>query len=404
MSPSNERRRMLQEQRLKHRLEIQSRQIEKVLDRHDMPAQVSGGYVAPRSISYDLQSHLATGWERLRDLTSELKVALGVPDVMVSREGGRLRLEVGRTDEPPVSLLDLLAMNPDVPPLTATLGLSENGRPVLLRFDAQNAPHVLLSGAAGAGKTVLLRTMILSLALTNRRSRAQLLVIDPQVDDRQPDVQALEPLNFLPHMLTDVVYEMETAVEALNFLVGEVAYRADKEVLSPAMIVLIDRAAALLETGGAPVMDAITHLAQRGHRAGVHLILSTQRPGAAVFDAVLRGSLPVRVVGKVNDAATARAAAGLPDTEAENFLGKGDFVLVTGQKQRYFQAALVGDYDLHMCLQQLRRPNTPALLAHPYLIRPHLVDEAVDKGGQKRPFAFSESDDWPLDNEDQANK
>ena len=169
--------------RLQHQLELQSQQIERFLSHHQLSANITGGAVQPRSIRFDLVTPLTQGWERLRDLTHELKTALNVPDVRLSAEDGQLRLHIVRPEEPPVALLDLLPLLPDLPPVTAVLGLAEDGRPILLDFDNPDVTHVLAAGMTGAGKTMLLRTMALSLALKNRQSQLQLLVIDPETAD-----------------------------------------------------------------------------------------------------------------------------------------------------------------------------------------------------------------------------
>jgi len=376
MAISRERRRMLQEQRLKHRYEIQSRQIERVFARHQLPAEVNGGVAGQRSIRFDLQTQLVTGWDRLRDLAGELKSALGVPDVAFSRRDGRWQLDVAFKEDPPVALLDLLVGLPDLPPLTAALGLSEDGRPILLQFDAKDMTHILLSGSRGAGKTSLIRTMAASLALTNRQSNVQLIIMEPQTGGASPAYTELEPLNFLPHMLTSVIYDERTAVETLNFLVNEMSYREESSVLVPNLIVFIDQAAAFMESGGPTVVDMITPLVQRGEKVGIHLILSTEQPDAEVFDANMRANLPVRVVGRTANRRAARDATGLEHSGAENLLGSGDFIAVTNGRMIGFQAAYIGDYDLHMSLTQLRRPPTPTLMAHPHFIRPNLHDHS----------------------------
>ncbi|MBK6328542.1 MAG: DNA translocase FtsK [Chloroflexi bacterium] len=375
---------MLQKQRLQHRIEIQSRQIERVFARHEMAAEVTGGVVGPRAYRYELQAMLTTGWDRLRDAAGDLKTALGVPDVAIRRADGRWQLDVAYKEEPPVALLDVLAMTPQIEPLTAVLGLSEDGRPVLVQFDARGMTHMMVSGMPGAGKTSLIRTIALSLALTNRQSNVQLLVIDPQIGASAPAYTELEPLNYLPHMLTSVIYDVETAADALNFLVNEMAYREETGAAVPNVVVIIDQAAALMEVGGAPIGDAITQLVQHGETVGIHLILSMDEPGAAAIDTILRANLPVRVVGKSADRQAARDAAGRDGSGAENLYGRGDFVAVANGNLVNFQAAYVGNEDLHMSVSQLLRPPMPTLMAHPYLIRPHLdavsVEEIADDG------------------------
>jgi DNA segregation ATPase FtsK/SpoIIIE, S-DNA-T family len=386
MTETIERRRRLQEARLRHRLAIQSRQIERTLAQQGAPAEVTGGWVDPAAVRYDVQGPLAQGWERVRSLTADLKTALGVPDVTVSRENGRFLLTVSRTTEPPVSLLDLLTMTPDVPPVTAVMGLSDNGRPVLLRFSARETTHMLLTGMPGAGKSALLRTMALSLALHNRQSQLQLLIIDPQIDEPSPGRAYLDPLNYLPHLITSVLYDMEAAANALQFLAGEVEYREENAATQPALVVLIDKADTFMEAGGAPVVEAITRLLQRGEKAGIHLVLSARQPDAAVFSAMLKAKLAVRVAGKLPDVQAARAATGHPASGADQLRGMGDFVAVTGQTTTYFQAAYVGDYDFHLSLQQLHRAPECVLLAQPYFSRPKIEpltpQESLFQAGQ----------------------
>jgi hypothetical protein len=101
----------LQERRLQHQLEMQSMQIEHVFNQHQMEAHIAGGTVKPRSISFHLQTQLATGLERLKTLTDDLMQTLGVP-VSLSREDGEFRLDVSQRSEPPVSLLDLMSLLP----------------------------------------------------------------------------------------------------------------------------------------------------------------------------------------------------------------------------------------------------------------------------------------------------
>ncbi|MCZ7674060.1 MAG: hypothetical protein M5U34_46510 [Chloroflexi bacterium] len=81
-----------------------------------------GGKVAAQTIQFDLQAQLSQGWDRIRELTTDLRQALGVPQISVTRENGRLQIAVARSEEAPVTLLDVLAMKEDIAPETAVLG------------------------------------------------------------------------------------------------------------------------------------------------------------------------------------------------------------------------------------------------------------------------------------------
>lgn len=376
-----------QKRRLQHQLEIQSLQIEQVFTRHEVEAQVAGGVVQAKTIRFNLQT-LADGFERLRELKQELIAALRVPDVHLTRENGQWEVHVTRQNEPPVGLLELMALVPHLPPVTAVLGLAEEGNPILLNFADKQVTHVLVSGLSGAGKTALLRTMAISLGLNNRQSQLQMLVLDMETGSNAISQTALQPLNYLPHMLSSVVQEREHALEVLAFLTSEIAYRSQQNVITPTIVVYVDKIAALLEMGGATAVEAITQILQKGAKVGIHLILSTQRPHAPVLGNLLKSHISVRLIGKVQDEREARAASGLSGTQAEFLLGQGDFLAVTQQGVTHFQSAYMGDYDLHLCLEELHRRRPPSLVAQPYHIRPSVPsdslppDEVTDETGQ----------------------
>ncbi|RMH00652.1 MAG: hypothetical protein D6706_03415 [Chloroflexi bacterium] len=370
MSNVEERRRFLQEARLQHQLEIQSRQIESVFTRHNLDVQIAGGRVEPRTIRFDLRTYVAEGLDRLTALAQELRGVLRVP-VHIERENGMWRVRVSRDVEPPVSLLDMLAIWSDVPPQTAVLGLSNAGEPIFLPLDG-TVSHVLIAGSAEAGKTTLLRTIAVSLAMLNRQSRLQLAIIGPESDISPDAYGILEPLNYLPHIVNPVVYRTEEAADLLNGLVSELDYRQEQRIKHPAIVVLVDRVAALLENGGEPVREPLTYLVQHGIKAGIYLVMTARRANNESLPSWIDAHVSLRITGRVDTPEEAYAATGLPDSQAEYLLGQGDFLAVSGDMLTYFQGAFVSDSDLHMCITELQRRRARVLLAQPVSIRPHL--------------------------------
>ncbi len=373
-----DKRRVQQEQRIKHQLEIQSRQIEQVMERHEMTAQVAGGTVRSRQVSFDLQTPVKAGLDRLRTLTDELITALRATDVRVSKEDGVWRLHVTRAEEPPVGLLDLMSVIEEVPPVTAVLGLAEDGSPILLDFSTPEITHVLISGTTAAGKTSLLKTIAVSLACQNRQSQLQLLILGN-------DLVELKPLSYLPHVLAPVIHQPEAATEALHSLAKEMAYRLEQQVATPTIIVCMDDADVLLEAGGKELGESVTRLAQRGDKAGIHLILSTRQPGDTAFSSLLKANLPLRLVGQTEDAPEAQIATGIQGTQAEYLLGQGDFLAVVGEETTHFQVAFLSDYDVHLLVEKLQRQKQPALLAQPFALPTALAGDGVDD----RSFSFN---------------
>ncbi|HIP99208.1 TPA: DNA translocase FtsK, partial [Candidatus Bipolaricaulota bacterium] len=162
-------------------LEYQADRIEAVLAQHKVPGRVTGGTVTPRWIRFQVVPAMGARISTIKNLSEELAVALEAPNVRVARRGAAVAVEVPRDDPRPVLLLPLLRGLRNVPPVTVVLGLDDGGVPLLLRLPAPDVAHVLVAGTTGSGKTALLRTMVLSLALRHPRpGELALVLIDPK--------------------------------------------------------------------------------------------------------------------------------------------------------------------------------------------------------------------------------
>jgi DNA segregation ATPase FtsK/SpoIIIE, S-DNA-T family len=319
-------------------LNFQSDRIEHVLASHKVPVRVHGGTVSPRWIRFHLTPALGARIATVRNLSEELALALGAADVRVAREGESLAVEVPRPDAEPVRLLPLMRSVGGVPPLTACLGLAEDGRPLMIRLPSPEVAHVLVAGATGSGKTDLMRAILISLALNNRQSKLQIALIDPKT-------RGLGPLAALPHTVDDLAVDALSARNLLEKLVAEMERRDREGVSSPRIVVAVDELYDLLAIGGKEVEIALVRLAQRGREAGLHLVCGVQKPSAAAIGGMLKANFPVRLVGKVTSAEDARTAAGVSGTGAEKLLGRGDFLAVASGQVIRFQAAWVPPRD-----------------------------------------------------------
>ncbi len=314
-------------------LNEQADRIEAVLAAHRVPARVSGGDVSPRWVRFEVQTPLGAKVAAVQALKEELALALGAPSVRVDRQGGALAVEVPRPDPQPVPLRPLLArLGERLPPLTAVLGVTADGRPLLLRLPSPEVAHVLVAGTTGSGKTELLRTLALSLALSNRQAELQLLCIDPKG-------HGLGPLVRLPHALAGVVRDGAQAVRVLEWLAGELVRRERDGHSRPRLLVLIDELAEVLSTGGKAAEEPLVRLAARGREAGLHVVAGTQKPASTLMSGLLKANFPVRLVGRVASADDARVASGVKACGAEKLLGRGDFLAIAAGGVTRFQAA-----------------------------------------------------------------
>jgi len=323
-------------------VEFQSDRIEAVLASHKIPVRVHGGVIAPGWVRFHFTAGPAAKINKIKSLTEEIAMALGAATVRIARDGDTLAIEIPRSDPEPIHLLPLLrkvVSAYSMSPVTACLGVAQDGRPLLLRVPSPDVAHMLVAGATGSGKTELMRAILLSLAATNRRHKLQFALIDPKS-------RGFGPLAFLPHLMAPIATNVRSAVELLQRLVAEMDRRDSLRISSPHIVIAVDEVVDLIMTGGKAVEDALVRLAQRGREAGLHLVLGAQKPSSALLGPNLKANLPVRLVGRVGSVEDARVATGVSGSGAEKLSGQGDFIAVSGGEVIHFQAAFVSGEDL----------------------------------------------------------
>lgn len=329
-------------------LEYQADQIEIVLHTHKVPAWVTGGVVTPRWVRYQVRPELGAKISRIAGLAEELALRLGVDQVRVRRQGAIVHIEVPREDAQTVKLLSLCRHLAEIPRQSALLGLDEDGKSLFLRLTSPEVGHVLVAGTTGSGKTALVRSMALSLAMHNRLGEIQMILIDPKGT-------GFLPLAGVPHLLRPAVQEVHEAIFLLGELVEEMVRRDRDGIAEPRVVVFIDELADLMDEqqGGRAMLRLMTRLTQRGRSAGIHLVACTQKPLAASIGSLVKSNFPVRLVGSVASADDARVAAGLPGTEAEKLLGRGDFLLIAKGQVIRFQAAYATEREIKTVVERL---------------------------------------------------
>jgi len=411
---------------MRQKLEFQADRIEAVLALHKVPAHVTGGTVTPRWVRFQVLPALGARISRIKGLSEELAAALDTPNCRVNRCGAAVMVEVPRDHPQPVRLLPLYHQltnpqsairNPQspIPPLTAILGLAEDGAPLLIRLPSPDVAHILVAGTTGSGKTVLLQAIILSLALSNPApspsqgegwgegkppspsqgegwgegkppSPSQgegwgeglaLVLIDPKG-------HAFSLFEGLPHLARPVIRDVAEATEALQSLVRLMERRPLCQGGLPHVVVVIDELADLMMTGGQPVQWALTRLTQRGREAGIHVVAATQKPTAAVLGPLVKANFPVRLVGHVTCIEDARTATGWSGTGAERLMGRGDFLAVAEGRVVRFQVAHVSAEEIREAVTRLARggscPASPA--SRPSLPWPvRRLAEVIEGGG-----------------------
>ncbi len=249
--------------------------------------------------------------------------------------------------------------------LTMALGKDIAGEPAVA--DLAKMPHLLVAGATGAGKSVCLNSIILSLIFKATPDQLKLLLIDPKRIE-------LAVYANLPHLVHPVVTEMTQAKSALDWAVHEMdrrysaiaqlGVRGIKDYNSklaelkleqpdtvlelepmPYLVIIIDELADLMLTAGKEVEVAIVRLAQLARAAGIHLILATQRPSVDVVTGLIKANFPCRIAFQVTSKHDSRTI--LDTVGAEHLLGKGDLLIKPGGgRMKRLHGAFVPDEDV----------------------------------------------------------
>lgn len=380
---------------MRKKLEFQADRIETVLHTHKVSARVTGGTVTPRWVRFQVLPGVGAKISKIKRLSEELAAALDAPDCRIARRGAAVDVEVPRDDPQPVRLLSLYRqLDPDgIPPVTALLGLADDGAPLLIRLPSPDVAHILVAGTTGSGKTVLLKSIILSLGMTNDAvagtgapgsagtrtggGRAvSMMLIDPKGS-------AFAIFEDLPHLARPVIRDIEEAAEALESLVRLMETRTARNgsELNPAVVLVIDELADLLMTGGKGVQTPLTRLLQRGRGAGIHVVGATQKPTSAVLGSLVKANFPVRLVGRVTSSTDARVASGWSGTGAERLQGQGDFVAVAEGRVMRFQAAYINSEEIRETVSRLasRQPRRQVRTRRSRKVRGEVLPAPVEQ-------------------------
>lgn len=327
-------------------LDQQADIIEQVLAAHKIPARVWGGVITPRFVRYQLTTAAGVRLNKVLALKDEVALMLGVSDVRMYRKDGAIYVEAPRSRPGIVKLMAIMRRLKRLPQGSMVLGVDEEGAPLLVRLTSPDVAHILVAGSTGSGKTVLLRSMILSLALAHGPHQLQLLLIDPKS-------RGFGPLAGLPHLSRPIITSPEQAVQALAGAVEEMERRDMEKRHTPLLALFIDELADLRMVGGKQVEHHLARLTQRGREAGVHVIVATQRPAATIVGGLVKANLPVRLVGSVASPEDAKVATGIARSGAERLTGRGDFLLVARGEIIRFQAAYVSRQAIRPLVRQI---------------------------------------------------
>ena len=358
-----------------------------VLADFGVKGEIKGAHPGPVVTLYEFEPARGTKSSRVIGLADDIARSMSAVSVRVAVVPGRnvIGIELPNPRRDKVFLRDLIeaeAFRLSAANLPLVLGKSVGGAPVVA--DLARMPHLLVAGTTGAGKSVGINAMILSLLYRLSPEQCRFLMIDPKMLE-------LSVYNGIPHLLCPVVTDPHKAVAALNWVVGEMEERyarmakvgvrnieafnararpaakrgqgvADETAPLPFIVVVVDEFADLMLVAGKEIEAAVQRLAQMARAAGIHLIMATQRPSVDVITGTIKANFPTRISFKVASKFDSRTI--LNDQGAEQLLGQGD-MLVSGGADRLMRVhgPFVSDEEVEGIAAHLRGAGTPKYIA-----------------------------------------
>ncbi|AEE13811.1 cell division protein FtsK/SpoIIIE [Thermodesulfobium narugense DSM 14796] len=332
--------------------------------------KVTSFYEGPTLLFYEISLPPGTKLQKVISLADE--VALGLATSSVRIDGpipgrGTLGIEIPKSKRTSVRLSEILtdkSVRDNPSKLLVALGKDVLGNSVVA--DIFELSHTLIAGATGAGKSVCVNSILMSLLARNTPRDLELLLIDP----KRVELSLYEGI---PHLRTPIIVNAKDAAKLLKvYALNEMEKRYDlfakrgvrnlqtfnerfPEEKLPYIIIIIDEFADLMKLASQEVEEVVFRLAQMARATGIYLILATQRPSVDVITGTIKANIPSRIAFAVSSSVDSRTI--LDFGGAEKLLGRGDMLYYPQGvlKPIRVQGCLVDDEEIKALVDHWRR-------------------------------------------------
>ena len=400
-------------------LESQSRVLTSSFQNFGIPGKVTEVHPGPVITMYEFEPGPGIKVARIVNLAHDLAMALKATSVrIVAPLPGKstVGIEVPNPVRETVTFQEVLTSDVYTrsrSKLTIALGKDIFGRPFVA--DLKTMPHLLVAGATGAGKSVGLNSMLLSLLFSAHPDEVKLLLIDPKVLE-------LQVYDGVPHLLRPALTDPKSAARGLSWVLQEMERRyqllaehgvrniqsyntkiaekgvdrpprgvesdlpldedQDDNIASeplPYIVVVIDEFADLMMVAPKEIEEKITRLAQMARASGIHLILATQRPSVDVVTGLIKANFPARIAFQVSSKTDSRTI--LDANGAEALLGLGDMLYLapgTGRLVR-LHGSYVSDEDVRRVVEYVKAQAGPDYSDEAPLQAPDMFEDDTER-------------------------
>ena len=333
----------------------------KTLESFGIPITITGYTRGPRITRYEFVQKAGIRVAKVASYADDITQKLSTQGVRIEApipNKSSIGVEVPNRKSPPVrirSLLDTEKFRDAESKTTVAVGCDVTGTPVF--FDIAKAPHMLIAGATGMGKSVCINSILISLLYKASPEEVRLILIDPKKVE-------FNVYSKVPHLLIPVVTDPNKAAGALNWAVNEMERRYDmiesasvRDIKGynayclenglptlPKIVIVIDELNDLMMSARKMVEASICRIAQKARAAGIHLLIGTQRPSVNVITGDIKVNIPARIAFRVNQAVDSRTILDMQG--AEKLLPHGDMLFSPAGTPQRVQGAFVEDEEV----------------------------------------------------------
>ncbi len=355
-------------------IEASKNVLQSTLDSFGIQGKVISYVSGPRVTRYEISLDPGVKVERISSLSNNFAMDLQAESVRILAPipgKNTVGIEVPNSKVSFISIRSIMESGPWNAPnieIPIILGRDVSGRPVVT--DLARAPHLLIAGATGSGKSVCMHSLIMSLLFRFTPAELKLVMVDPKMVE-------FSMYASLPHLITPVVTDSKKVPVALHWGVNEMERRykifskAKSKKLSdynrrekkaeiildddgneipdkmPVLVIIIDELAdIMMSEAKASVENSIARIAQKGRAAGIHMVVATQTPRKQIITGVIKANLPARIAFQVSSIVDSGVI--LDRKGAEKLLGRGDMLFIPPGSSSLdrIQGALVSDKEI----------------------------------------------------------
>ncbi|MCY7377575.1 MAG: DNA translocase FtsK 4TM domain-containing protein [Pyrinomonadaceae bacterium] len=340
----------------------------------------------PVVTTYEFKPDPGVKYSRITNLSDDLCLALEAESIRIDRIPGKafVGIEVPNSERDTIHLREVIESKKfenSKSLLTLALGKTIDG--LNYAADLAKMPHLLIAGATGAGKSVGVNTLVVSILYKAKPDEVKFIMVDP----KQVELGIYADI---PHLATPIITDPKRAANSLKWAVSlmekrykdlagwgvrnidgynaEVEKRNAVEQLDdngeawkklPYIVIIIDELADLMMVAGKEVEESITRLAQMARAVGIHLVLATQRPSVDVITGLIKANFPSRISFRVSSKVDSRTI--IDANGAESLLGKGDMLFLPPGTSQIIRVhgAFVDEKEIAKIVEHIKTQGKP---------------------------------------------